>query len=292
MIETDVAIVGAGPIGLELAIALKRAGINYVQFDKGSIAQTITWFPRLMTFFSSNDRIAIAGVPIQTNDQGKCSREQYLSYLRSLVLAFELEVKTHEPVVGIERAGDGFLVTTEPGRGTQRYRARRVVLATGDMHRPHRLGIEGEDLEHVSHYFKEAHEYCQRRVLIVGGKNSAAEAALRCYHAGADVTMSYRRGAFDEKSVKYWLLPELLGRIKRGEIACHYNTTPRRIARTTVTRETNVAGIYVAGTALGGSQQSYRLFIENCHIHVEQILAALQGQAPPPLPDAQEMPES
>lgn len=343
MTDTNVAIVGAGPIGLELAIALKQAGIDYLHFDKGQVAQTITWFPRQMSFFSSNDRIAIAGMPIQTNDQAKCSREQYLAYLRSLVMAFDLQVRTFEPVTSIRRDDSGFVLTTEPARGVQQVRARRVVLATGDMDRPHRLDIDGEDLPHVSHYFDEPHRHFRQRVLIVGGKNSAAEAALRCYHAGASVILSYRREAFNPDSVKYWLLPELLGRIKRGEIECHYNTTPTRITPTHVTlestiaggssvdvaadsvlllvgyvadmslftmagvelrgdelapahdpttMETNVPGLYVTGTATGGSQQSYRLFIENCHIHVQRILAALTDQPPPPAPEALEQPES
>src|SRR5881394_3457097 len=120
--STDVALIGAGPIGLELAVALKHAGVDYLHFDAKQIGYTISWFAPQTRFFSSNERIAIAGVPLQTPDQGKCTREQYLAYLRSLVEEFDLRVNTYEPVVGIERmasdrgTGD-FLLTTRPAAG-------------------------------------------------------------------------------------------------------------------------------------------------------------------------------
>src|SRR4029077_10773388 len=102
MTTSDVAIIGAGPIGLELAVALKRAGVKYIQFDAEQIGYTISWFPPQTRFFSSNDRIAIAGVPLQTADQQKATREEYLTYLRRIVLEFDLKVNTYEKVVGIE----------------------------------------------------------------------------------------------------------------------------------------------------------------------------------------------
>src|SRR3954469_2518576 len=122
--STDVAVIGAGPIGLELAAALKRAGFDYLHFDAKQIGYTISWFPPQTRFFSSNERIAIAGVPLQTPDQGKCTREQYLAYLRAVVLEFDLRVNTYEPVVGIERNVDGsFVLTTNPAGGRRTYRA-------------------------------------------------------------------------------------------------------------------------------------------------------------------------
>ena len=140
--HTDVAVVGAGPIGLELAVALKRAGIDYLHFDAKQIGYTISWFAPGTRFFSSNERIAIAGVPLQTPDQSKCTREQYLAYLRSVVLQFDLRVNTYEPIVGIERperrrdgrADGGFILTTRPAAGT-RHVPRQ---APGPLHRRHR----------------------------------------------------------------------------------------------------------------------------------------------------------
>ena len=335
---TDVAVIGAGPIGLELAVALKRAGIDYLHFDAKQIGYTISWFPPQTRFFSSNERIAIAGVPLQTADQSKASREEYLAYLRGIVEQFDLEVHTYEPVVGIERGEGEFLISTQPVGRRRRYRARRVVLCTGGTDHPRRLNIPGEDLPHVSHYFQDPHKYFRKRLLVVGGKNSAVETALRCHHAGAQVSLSYRRGQLDPKSIKYWLLPEITTLIDSGRITGLFGTVPTEITPTHVTlapwrpdgdgnsvpnpltaefdfvllqigyeqdttllelagvelrgechapvfndktMETDVPGVYVAGTVVGGTQDKYRVFIENCHIHVGRIVAALTGAAPP-----------
>lgn len=341
---TDVALIGAGPIGLEMAVELKRARIDYLHFDKGQIGSTISWFPNGMTFFSSTDRIAIAGSPIQTVDQSKATRDQYLAYLRSVAIEHDLKINSFEQVLSIEKqpGDDGpFLVRTRTRGGDHAYLADQVILATGDMHRPRKLGIEGEDQPHVSHYFHDPHLYFRKKLLVVGGKNSAVETALRCYHAGAHVTMSYRGAAFRKGGVKYWLLPELEGRLYRDEIACHFETVPTRITATHVTlsrpsgetfdveadfvllmtgyeadmtlfreagaelvgdtqtpifdeqtMQTTVPGLYVAGTATAGTQQSYRVFIENCHVHTKRIIADMTGQAPPPPPKPLTVPES
>jgi len=381
--KTDVAIVGAGPIGLEMAAALKRRGISYLHFDARQIGYTISWFAPQTRFFSSNERIAIAGLPLETPDQSKSTREQYLTYLRSVVRLFDLQVRTYEPVIGIERGGGEFLLTTNPAGGGKQIRAARLILATGGTDQPRRLGIEGEDLPHVSHYFQDPHLYFNRRLLIVGGKNSAVEAALRCHYAGAKVAISYRRGELDARSIKYWLMPEISSLIKEGKIEGHFGTTLARIGEGEVevekvrhegeerdkgtegvatatklrdkgageerhegtkarrhegvergerkivavdsvllltgyvadvsllrmagvelvgecqsprydprTMETNVPGLYVAGTATGGTQEKYTLFIENCHVHAERILAAITGAAPPEAPPPLERPES
>ena len=181
--ETDVIIVGAGPIGIELAVALKKRGIEYLHFDARQIGYTISWFPPQTRFFSSNERIAIAGVPLDTPDQNKSTREQYLAYLRTIVREFSLDVRTYEPIKQIERVDRGFVITTHPQSGGKTYRCKRLILATGGTDHPRRLHIPGDDLPHVSHYFREAHDYFGKELLIVGGKNSAVEAALRCHHA-------------------------------------------------------------------------------------------------------------
>lgn len=329
----DIAIVGAGPIGLELAVALKKAGLDYVHFEKGQVGQTMFWWPPETHWFSSNERIAIAGVPLLTTDQTKATREQYLAYLRTVVETFDLNVRTYEPVVEIARDPDRgrFTLTSDPAGGRRQCTADRIILATGDTDMPRRLEVPGEDLPHVSHYLHDPHQYFRKRVLIVGGKNSAAEAALRLYHVGARVTMSYRGESFEGRGIKAWVLPELQGRIKRGEIDAHFRTVPTGITPTHVTlapnaggptfdqpadfvllltgfladmtlfrkvgvtldgereipeydpatMQTNVPGVYVAGTATAGTQQSYSVFLENCHIHVDRIVAHLQGQPAP-----------
>jgi len=346
---TDVVIVGAGPIGLELAVALKRAGIDYVHLEAKQVGDTMWhWAPRTR-FFSSNERIAIAGVPLSTLDQSKATREEYLKYLRDVVSIFDLKVNTYEPVADVRpQAGGGFVVMTRPLRGEQTYRAKRVVLVTGGTARARKIDVPGEDLPHVTHWLPDPALYFRTRVLVVGGRNSAVEAALRCYAEGAEVSVSYRQAGFDEKSIKYWLLPEIKGLIGAGKIKAYFNTCVSRIeadravligsgpggqggetvvpgdfvllmtgyvadmalcraagvrlsdpcevpALNEATMETNVPGLYLAGTAVGGTQERYRLFIENCHVHVDRILAALTGQAPPttaPRPEVVQMPES
>lgn len=325
--KADVAIIGAGPIGLELAVALKQAAVPYLQFDAGQVGHTISWFPPQTRFFSSPERIAIAGVPLQTTDQSKATREEYLAYLRAVVQQFELAVRTFERVTSIRREGDAFLLKTRHGGRDLEYRARNVVAAIGDMHAPRLLGVPGEDLPHVSHYFNEPHRYFRQRLLIVGGKNSAVEAAVRCYRLGARITLSYRGERFDEKAVKYWLLPEIQGLIRAGQIEFLPRTRVTRIEPDVVTlqsvddgasrpvpadfvllmtgyvmdttllaeagvrlegasgapahdpetMQTNVPGLYVAGTASAGTQDRFRVFIENGHEHVAKIVRALTG---------------
>jgi thioredoxin reductase (NADPH) len=338
----EVAIVGAGPIGLELAVTFKRAGIDYVHFDAKQIGYTISWFAPQTRFFSSNERIAIAGVPLQTFDQNKATREEYLAYLRGIVQQFDLRVRTYEPIVDIQRnPDDTFTLASQPaGNARAVTRVKKLVLVTGGTDHPRRLSIPGEDLPHVSHYFKDPHTYFGKRLLIVGGKNSAVEAALRCHNGGAIVSMSYRRERLPEKSIKYWLLPEINHLIKSGRIEGYFQSQPVAITPTHVTlarggerfdvltdfvlaligyeqdntlfkcaglelrgdcgapvfdeqtMESSVPGIYVAGTAVGGTQHKYTVFIENCHVHVDRIVNALTGVAPPKAPEPLAQPES
>src|SRR3954453_2626102 len=143
-LTTDVAIVGAGPIGIELAVALKQAGVDYVHFDAKQIGYTISWFAPQTKFFSSNGRIATAGVPVQTADQSKATREDYLAYLRSVVTQFDLKINTYEPLTRIERKESGFVLTTRPSAGERKTHAKRLVLVSGGTDHPRRLDIPGE----------------------------------------------------------------------------------------------------------------------------------------------------
>ena len=330
ILSAQVAIIGAGPIGIELAVALKRAGVNYLHFDARQIGYTISWWPRETSFFSTTERIELAGIPIPNTAQGRVTGEEYLAYLRAIVEQFDLRIRTYEPVVDIQKQGDSFLLVTRPPTGEQRYLASKVVIAIGDMHRPSKLDIPGEDLPNVSHYFTDPHKFFRKKLLIVGGRNSAAEAALRCWRAGAEVTLSYRRMTFDEKSVKHFILPDLLAQIELGTIGFLPETVPIEInpgqatlQRSDGTRfqqpadfvlmltgfvgdmtlfetagvsligenrapkfnpetmETDVPGIYVAGTVAGGERkQKYTYFIENCHVHVARIVHHLTGEWP------------
>lgn len=234
-VETEVVIVGAGPIGLEIAVALRALGVPYVHLEAGQIGETITRYPKQVRFFSSPERIAIAGVALQTVNQEKASREEYLAYLRAVVQQFGLPIRTHENVLAVEPTGGGFIVRSTRSGEPRTCSARHVILAIGGMHEPRLLSIPGEDLPHVSHFFDEPHRYFRERLLVVGGRNSAAETAVRCARAGARVALSYRGEKLDPAHVKYWILPELEGLIRRRVVEFHPNTVPVAIRADSVT---------------------------------------------------------
>ncbi len=271
----DVCIVGAGPIGLELAVCLKQAGLDVIHFDAKQIGYTMSWWPRNTPFFSTTERLAIAGVPIQNNHQQRITGEDYLAYLRSIVEQFDLRINTYEPVIAVERDGELFGIETQKSGASRHYRASRLVLAVGDMTYPNQLGIPGETLPHVSHYFRDPHEYFRKRLLIVGGKNSAAEAALRCWRAGADVTLSYRRARFDERKIKHWLLPDLEAQIDAGTIGFLPETTPVAITPTHVSLLPTVDGdVVVDGERLEWETDFVLL---NTGFHGDQRLLEMAG---------------
>jgi thioredoxin reductase (NADPH) len=336
---TEVAIVGAGPIGIELAIALQRLGVAYVLLEAAQVGDAFSKWPPNTHFFSTPEHVALAGVPVHNLNQQPISGEQYLAYLRTLVEMFDLNVHVYEPVTGIARTGAGFEITTHTRRGARRYRARYVVLATGGLAEPRKLGIPGEDLPHVSHYFAGPHPYFRTRLLIVGGRNSAIEAALRCWRAGARVTLSYRRPEFNFERIKPHLAVDLRDRLSKGEIQFLPATIPVEITPTHVmlatagadwapddarnghpiehatdfvllttgfvadmrlfaaagvtlegeaqapifnpqTMETDVPGLFVAGTAAGGTQTKFVYFISNSHDHVAKIVKTITGCIP------------
>lgn len=216
-------------MGIEMAVSLKRLGVPYIQFDANQVAHTISWWPRNTNFFSTTERVAIAGVPIQNNHQQRVTGEDYLAYLRGVIEQFDLQINTFEPVVGIEQQNEQFLLTTEPRIGSKHYLVEKVIVAIGDMHYANELDIPGEDLPFVTHYFNDPHDYFQQRLLIVGGRNSAVEAALRCWRIGADVTIVHRRPDLDRQRVKHWLLPDLEVQIEDGNIQFMPSVTPVEI---------------------------------------------------------------
>jgi len=220
----DYCIVGAGPIGIELAIEFKRVGASYLQVESGQLGQTIVEYAPDTVFFSSPERLALAGIPFSTINQQKATREEYLHYLRSLVQQFSLSILTETKVSKITARGDLFSIDLFSFRGAAQYSHRKVtagkvILAVGDMHSANLICVPGEDLPHVSHYLDEPHQYFDKDVLIVGGKNSAVEAAIRLHRVGARVTLSYRKSELPKERIKYWLYPELLYLIRSGAIS-------------------------------------------------------------------------
>jgi thioredoxin reductase (NADPH) len=227
----DVVIVGAGPSGLATSIALKHFGLDYLVLEQGSLVDAIARFPINMVFFTTPELLEIGGIPL-TTPYDKPTRAEALQYYRKVVDTFQLQVSLFEQVVSIEAAAADaapFVVESRTARGVTRVReARNVVLAMGYYTQPNMLNIPGEDLPHVTHFYREAHQYYRQRVVIVGGKNSAAEAALEIHRAGGFVTMVHRGEGFGD-SVKYWVKPDIENRVKEGSIAAHFNATVKEI---------------------------------------------------------------
>ncbi len=217
-------IVGAGPIGLACAISARRRGIDPLVIDAGALANSIVRYPITMTFFTTPERLEIGGHPLVCAG-AKATREEALKYYRGVARAEGLRVRTYTKLIGKEE------VETRLGR--EKISTDKLVLATGYFDHPNRLGVPGEDLPHVYHYFDEAHLCYGLDVVVIGGKNSAVEAALQLFRAGARTTIVYR-GTTWPKSVKYWLRPDLENRINAGEITARLGThvaeiTPREV---------------------------------------------------------------
>ena len=221
----DVIIVGAGPSGLAAAIALKQLGIDYLILEKGTLVESIRRFPINMVFFTTPELMEIGGIPL-TTPYDKPTRLEALRYYRKIADTFQLQISLHEEVLAIDREEeDGeqvFLLDTRSHLGVRRVRRPGPSFwRWGTTTLPIYLGVPGEDLPHVRHYFDEPHPYYRQRVVIVGGKNSAAEAALELYRNGAHVTLVHRRAALGD-SIKYWVRPDIENRITEGSIAARF----------------------------------------------------------------------
>lgn len=337
----DAIIVGAGPVGLACAISAKRRGLDPLVIDQGSICESIVRYPIGMTFFTTPERMEIGGHPLTCTGQ-KPTREEALMYFRGVVRAEGLRVRPYTRLMSAElvdkgdagATGDaadarpggesGIECSVESRLGPERLRCWRLVLATGYYDHPNLLGVDGEALEHVSHYFDEAHRSYGQRVVIIGGKNSAVEAALELYRAGARVTLVNRHTEF-RPTVKYWLLPDIRNRIEAGEIEARFGAEVLRVEPEAVTiraaddreerlpcdrvyaltgfhpdfelfrrvgielspdtcvpaidratLETNVSGVYMAGSITHGRRTS-EIFIENGRFDGERIFADVVG---------------
>jgi thioredoxin reductase (NADPH) len=222
-------IVGAGPIGLACAISAKRRGIDPLVIDAGALTNSIVRYPINMTFFTTPERLEIGNHPLVCAG-AKATREEALKYYRGVARTEGIRVQTFTKLVGLREVETRF--------GRESISCDKLVLATGYFDHPNRLGVPGEDLPHVHHYFDEAHLSYGRDVVVIGGKNSAVEAALQLFRAGARTTIVYR-GTTWPKSVKYWLRPDLENRIKAGEISARLGAYVAEITA----REVRVHGL-------------------------------------------------
>jgi thioredoxin reductase (NADPH) len=224
----DLAIIGAGPVGLACAIEARRHGLQALVLDKGALVNSLVGYPMGMEFFSTPDLIEIGGHPFPTRGY-KPTREEALEYYRGVTEREGLDVRLYERVLRVDGEAGGFQIVTEAAS----HPARHVVVAIGFFDHPNRLGVTGEDLPKVTHYYREPFAYVRQRVAVIGAKNSAAKAALDCYRHGAEVTLVVRGTAISDK-VKYWIRPDLENRIAEGSIRAHFRTTVAKIRERTI----------------------------------------------------------
>jgi len=226
--DFDVAIIGAGPTGLACGIELRRRGLSPVIFDKGCVVNSLYNYPTNMVFFTTPELLEIGDIPMTSLNE-KPGRVEALKYYRRVADHYQLDIHQYEKVERIDGHDNHFTVrTTAREGGARSYRVRKVILATGYYDRPNLLNVPGEDLPKVIHYYKEAHPYYDHDVVVIGGKNSAAIAALELYWTGARVTLVHRDAALSDR-IKYWILPNIENRIKNGEVKAYFNSSVTQI---------------------------------------------------------------
>jgi thioredoxin reductase (NADPH) len=311
-------IIGAGPAGISCALAAEKNNLSYLLMDKGNIADAIINFPVTMTFFSTSDQLELENIPFNSQNF-RPTRIEAVKYYQSIVSHYNLNVSVSSLVTKVEKHLDTFIVSFVKNDNEHKISCDKLVVATGYFDRPNLLGVPGEDLPHVSHYFDEALRYFNQQVVIVGGKNSAVETALELYRSGAKVSIVHRRDSIQE-SVKYWILPDIINRIKEGSIKTYFNAQVKKITSQNVivsqdqqeteiaadavflltgylpdirlldqlsvkyhadtlecavnesTLETNIPGVYLAGSIIAGKNHN-RIFIENSREHGSLIVA-------------------
>ena len=233
----DVLVIGAGPTGMACAIEAQRAGFRSVLVDKGCLCNSIFHYPSHMTFFTTPELLEIGDIPFPSPNQ-KPARNEALEYYRKVAEHYALDARLYRVVESVTGSDGDFRILTKDTFGrTETYHAKKVIVATGYYDRPNYLNIPGEDLPKVHHYYDDPHPYYDLDVVVIGGKNSAAIAALELWRHGARVTLVHR-GPGMHKHVKYWILPDIENRIKNGEIAAHFNSRVTEITADTVTLET------------------------------------------------------
>ena len=236
----DIICIGAGPTGLATAIEAKRAGMRPLVIDKACLCNSIFHYPVNMVFFTTPELLEIGDLPLVCAAE-KPTRVEALKYYRKAAEHDALELRLYELVVRVDGQDENFTVVTKTEKGTeQKYRSRKIAVATGYYDLPNQLGVPGEDLSHVSHYYSEPHEYWNQDVVVIGGKNSSAEAALDLYRNGARVTLVHRNKELGA-TIKYWVRPDIENRIKAGQVKALFETRVKRITNEEVLVE-NGAG--------------------------------------------------
>jgi bacillithiol disulfide reductase len=230
MTTYDIICIGAGPTGLATAIEAKRAGMRPLVIDKACLCNSLYHYPVSMVFFTTPELLEIGDLPLVSAAE-KPTRGEALKYYRKAAEHYALELRLFERVLHVDGDDGNFTVVTKTEKGVQeRYRGKKIAVATGYYDLPNMLGVPGEGLPHVSHYYTEAHAFWKQDVVVIGGKNSAAEAALDLYRNGAEVTLVHR-GKELGSTIKYWVRPDIENRIKAGRITALLNTRVEEITK-------------------------------------------------------------
>ncbi len=215
-ITYDVIIIGGGPIGMACGIEAQRRGLSYLIIEKGALVNSLYNYPLYMTFFSTAERLEIGNIPFNCIAP-KPGRQEALEYYRNIHRHFNLNIHLYERVASVRK--DTKMFSVETSKAT--YTSKNVVIATGFYDIPVYINVPGENLPKVHHYYKEAHEHAFRKVLVIGANNSSVDAALECWHKGAEVTMVIRKGDINGR-VKYWIKPDIENRIAEGSIKAYF----------------------------------------------------------------------
>jgi thioredoxin reductase (NADPH) len=233
MKKYDLICIGAGPTGLACAIEATRVGLTALVIDKGALCNSLLHYPVNMVFFTTPELLEIGDLPLVSAAE-KPTRLESLKYYRKTAEHFALEVRLYEQVTKLEGSDGNFVVSTVTENGSNgTYRGAKIAVATGYYDLPNELGVPGENLPHVSHYYTEPHPYWNQDVVVVGGKNSAAEAALDLWRNGARVTMVHRDAQLGA-TIKYWVKPDIENRVKAGQIPMHFKSTIKEITNDAV----------------------------------------------------------
>ncbi len=267
----DMLVIGAGPTGLACAIEAKRAGLRAVLIDKGCLCNSLFHYPAHMTFFTTPELLEIGDMPFSSPNQ-KPNRMEALEYYRKVAEHYDLDIRQYESVVSVSGSDGEFVVhTTDRFDRKSEHCARKLVVATGYYDLPNYLKIPGEELSKVRHYYNEPHPFFGLDVLVIGGKNSAAIAALDLWRHGAKVTLVHR-GSEMHPHVKYWILPDINNRVKNGEITAYFNSSVTDVREDDLTIATPEGPITIPNHfvfALTGYHPDFR-FIEKLGVQLDE----------------------
>lgn len=269
-LTADVLVIGAGPTGLACAIDVQESGHGVIVVDKGCLCNSLFHYPSHMTFFTTSELLEIGNIPFPS-PHAKPNRNEALEYYRKVAMRYGLDVRQYETIVNVSGGDGDFRVRTTDRFGREKtYTAKKLIVATGYYDIPNLLHVPGEDLPKVMHYYNDPHPYYDQDVLVIGGKNSSAIAALELWRHGARVTVVHREAEM-HRHVKYWIKPDIENRIKNGEIVAYFSSRVMEIGMDTATIETpegmkTIANDFVF--AMTGYRPDFS-FLEALGVHIE-----------------------